>query len=119
MRLAQHALLRQLRVFCVAARTLSFKSAAASMYLTPPERRKVIELDSMYSVVRAAEQGLGIALVPEIAARSWFTSGSLVRFSGRELETGERYYLAHRADDAGRPEIVAFNDWAIGEFRAP
>ncbi len=87
--------------------------------LTPPERRKVIELDNMYSVVRAAEQGLGIALVPEIAARAWFTSGSLVRFSARELETGERYFLVHRHADAARPEIVAFHDWAIAEFRAP
>ena len=87
--------------------------------LTPPERRKVIELDSMYSEVRAAEQGLGIALVPEIAARVWFTSGSLVRFSARELETGERYFLVHRREDATRPEIVAFHDWAIDQFRAP
>jgi len=86
--------------------------------LTPPERRKVIELDSMYSVVRAAEQGLGIALVPEIAARAWFTSGSLVRFSAGELQTGERYYLVHRPEDAARPEIVAFHDWAVAEFRA-
>ena len=79
----------------------------------------MIELDTMYAVVRAAEQGLGIALVPEIAARAWFTSGSLVRFSARALETGERYYLVHRREDAGRPEIVAFHDWAIAEFRAP
>lgn len=87
--------------------------------LEPPERRKVIELDNMYAVVRAAEQGLGIALVPEISARAWFTSGSLQRFAAREFETGERYYLAHRLEDAGRKEITAFNDWAITEFRAP
>jgi LysR family glycine cleavage system transcriptional activator len=87
--------------------------------LEPPERRKVIELDNMYAVVRAAEQGLGIALVPEISARAWFTSGSLQRFAARELETGESYYLVHRLEDAGRKEIVAFNDWAIAEFDAP
>lgn len=87
--------------------------------LEPPERRKLIELDSMYAVVRAAEQGLGIALVPEISARAWFTSGSLQRFASRELETGERYYLVNRVEDSGRNEIVAFNDWAIAEFSAP
>ncbi len=101
------------------ARRDAWERWARDSGLTPPERRKVIELDSMYSVVRAAEQGLGIALVPEIVARSWFTSGSLVRFSARDLETGECYYLAHRPRDARRPEIIAFNDWAIGEFRAP
>jgi LysR family glycine cleavage system transcriptional activator len=87
--------------------------------LAPPARRKLIELDNMYAVVRAAEQGLGIALVPEISARAWFTSGSLQRFAARELESGERYCLAHRVEDAGREEIVAFNDWAIAELRAP
>jgi len=87
--------------------------------LAPPVRRKLIELDNMYAVVRAAEQGLGIALVPEISARAWFTSGSLQRFAARELESGERYCLAHRVEDAGREEIVAFNDWAIAELRAP
>lgn len=101
------------------ARRDAWERWARDSGLTPPERRKVIELDTMYSVVRAAEQGLGIALVPEIAARSWFTSGSLVRFSARELETGERYYLVHRREGAGRPEIVAFHDWAIAAFRAP
>jgi LysR family glycine cleavage system transcriptional activator len=87
--------------------------------LTPPARRKVIELDSMYSVVRAADQGLGIALVPEVAASEWFDRGSLVRFAARELETGDRYYLVHRPEDSGRPEIGAFIDWAIREFSAP
>jgi LysR family glycine cleavage system transcriptional activator len=101
------------------ARRDAWERWARDSGLTPPERRKVIELDTMYAVVRAAEQGLGIALVPEIAARSWFTSGSLVRFSARELETGERYYLVHRREDASQPEIVAFHYWAISEFRAP
>jgi LysR family glycine cleavage system transcriptional activator len=87
--------------------------------IAPPSRRRLIELDNMYAVVRAAEQGLGIALVPEISARAWFTSGSLQRFAGRELETGERYCLAHRAEDAGRKDIAAFHDWAIATLRAP
>ena len=87
--------------------------------LMPPARRRLIELDNMYAVVRAAEQGLGIALVPEISARSWFTSGSLQRYAGQELETGERYCLAHRAEDAGRKDIAAFQDWAIAMLRAP
>ncbi len=39
--------------------------------------------------------------------------------AARELESGERYCLAHRVEDAGREEIVAFNDWAIAELRAP
>ncbi|MCU0761060.1 MAG: LysR family transcriptional regulator [Steroidobacteraceae bacterium] len=92
---------------------------AAANGIVLPARRKLIELDNMYAVVRAAEQGLGIALVPQIAARAWFTSGSLQRFAGQELETGERYCLAHRVEDARRPDVAAFHDWAITTLRAP
>jgi LysR family transcriptional regulator, glycine cleavage system transcriptional activator len=87
--------------------------------LNPPEPRKVIELDSMHSVVRAAEQGLGVALVPQVAAAAWFASGSIERFSADELETGESYYLTCRPDDAPRREVEAFKNWAIAEFGAP
>jgi LysR family glycine cleavage system transcriptional activator len=87
--------------------------------LRPPESRKVIELDSMHSVVRAAEQGLGVALVPHIVASAWFASGSIQRFSADELETGDRYYIACRPEDAPRREVDAFRNWAIGQFRAP
>jgi LysR family glycine cleavage system transcriptional activator len=87
--------------------------------LHPPESRKVIELDSMHSVVRAAEQGLGVALVPHVAASAWFASGSIQRFSADELETGDSYYLTCRPGDAPRFEVEAFKNWAIAEFRAP
>ncbi len=87
--------------------------------LHPPESRKVIELDSMHSVVRAAEQGLGVALVPHVAASAWFVSGSIQRFSADELETGDSYYLTCRPGDAPRFEVEAFKKWAIAEFRAP
>jgi DNA-binding transcriptional LysR family regulator len=35
------------------------------------------------------------------------------------LSLGDRYYLVYRPEDADRPEIRAFREWALGEFRAP
>ena len=101
------------------ARRDEFERWASDNGLVPPARRRLIELDNMYAVVRAAEQGLGIALVPEISARAWFTSGSLQRHPGSAMETGERYCLAHRTEDAGRKDIAAFQDWAIAALLAP
>ena len=60
--------------------------------LTHPD--KVMVLDSMFAVARAAEQGLGVALVPVALARKWFASGSLVRLAPAVLPTGDAYYLS-------------------------
>lgn len=87
--------------------------------LSPPEPRMVIEFESHLAVVRAAEQGLGVALVPDIAGASWIERGTLQRFSRDTLSVGEKYFLVYRAEDAARPEIRALRDWALEEFRAP
>jgi DNA-binding transcriptional LysR family regulator len=52
-----------------------------------PEPKNVIELDTMSAVVRAAERGVGMALVPAVLCDSWFRSGALVRLFTVELAT--------------------------------
>ena len=67
---------------------------------------KVIHLDSMFAVARAAERGLGVALVPIPLAGTWFNSGALVRPCIGELETTDRYYFVYRADAEKNPDVV-------------
>lgn len=80
------------------------------------EQPRIIHLDSMFSVARAAERGLGIALVPVPLSENWFRSGALVRPCAGELETTDCYYLAYRFEDAGNPDVVALRDWVIDTF---
>lgn len=75
-----------------------------------------IILESMISVARAAEQGLGIALVPLPLSEAWFTEGKLVRLSDCELSTPDRYFLVARKEDAQREEVDAFSQWTLQEF---
>lgn len=77
----------------------------------------VIYLDSMFSVARAAERGLGIALVPVPLIDGWFKSRSLVRVFDRELATSDRYYLVYRREDVSNPDILAFRDWVDRNVR--
>jgi len=90
---------------------------AAAAGVDPPDGGKVIELDSMYAVVRAAERGLGIALVPASLTSHWFDSGALEQVSAVELPTRDRYFLVNRAVDGARPEVQALRAWALAEFR--
>jgi len=73
----------------------------------------------MYAVARAAERGVGVALVPSRLCEAWFRSGSLVCIFATELATADTYFLVSRHKDAGRPEIQALSAWALAQFRDP
>lgn len=90
---------------------------AANMRLEQPAARNIIEVDDMFAVARAAERGVGVALLPTITAASWFASGALTRAFCSEVTTGESYYLAYREEDIRRDEVRALRDWALNEFQ--
>ncbi len=70
----------------------------------------------MFAVARAAERGLGVALLPPALSQSWFASGALVQPCGGELETVDRYYFVHRPDVSGNPDVMALRDWVTAAF---
>lgn len=88
----------------------------ASMSIALERPPKVIHLDSMFAVARAAERGLGIALVPIPLSGTWFNSGALIRPCIGELETTDRYYFVYRADAADNPDVLALRDWVVATF---
>jgi LysR family glycine cleavage system transcriptional activator len=98
------------------ARPFAWSNWANELGLDTPEPRNIIELDTMFSVVRAAERGIGIALVPEILCDAWFRSGALVRLFSLQLETDDAYFLVSRLKDADKPEVTAITDWTLGQF---
>jgi LysR family glycine cleavage system transcriptional activator len=79
----------------------------------------VLFLDSMFAVARAAERGLGVALVPVPLSNSWFASGSLVKANPRELKTPDRYYFVYRRDAAASAGVRALRDWVVETFSRP
>lgn len=98
------------------ARPFAWSNWANELGLDTPEPRNIIELDTMFSVVRAAERGIGIALVPEILCDAWFRSGALVRLFSLQLATDDAYFLVSRLKDADKPEVTAITDWTLGQF---
>jgi LysR family transcriptional regulator, glycine cleavage system transcriptional activator len=98
------------------ARPHAWQDWFASMSIGLDRPPKVIHLDSMFAVARAAERGLGVALVPIPLAGSWFNSGALVRPCIGELETTDRYYFVYRPEAAQNPDVCALRDWVIATF---
>ena len=81
-----------------------------------PNTRNVIRLDSMIAVARAAERGLGAALLPLPLSDAWFASGSLVRLFDQEMKSNDAYYVVSDKDQEHRPEIKALRNWVLQEF---
>ena len=98
-------------------RPFAWASWAEEAGLETPEPKQVIELDTMSAVVRAAERGLGIALVPTLLCDSWLRSGALVQVFEVELATRDAYYLVSRPKDADRPQVKALTHWALGQYQ--
>ena len=97
-------------------RPFAWSSWAEEVGLERPEPRQLIEFDTMTAAVRAAERGLGIALVPVRLCQSWMRAGALVRVFGVELATPEAYYLVSRPRDAERPPVKALTRWALTQY---
>jgi len=86
--------------------------------IEPLRPKQLIEFNSMASIVHAAEQGVGIALVSAPVAAARFAAGSLVKVFDEELTTGESYYLVTRPDDAQRLGVRALIGWMLQQYGA-
>ena len=109
---------REMALIVHKARPFAWTTWAEEIGLETPEPKNVIELDTMFAVARAAERGIGVALVPSVLCDSWFRSGALVRIFSVELPTNDTYFLVNRPKDSGRPEVKAITNWALSQFRA-
>ncbi|RZV33939.1 MAG: LysR family transcriptional regulator [Chromatiales bacterium] len=81
-----------------------------------PRNPKIIRLNSMTSVARAAEQGLGAALMPAQLCCTWMESGALTQLFDHELESSEAYYLISPESAADTGHSKTFRDWVLQEF---
>lgn len=109
---------REMALIVHKARPFAWTSWAQEIGLDTPEPKNVVELDTMFAVVRAAERGIGVALVPSVLCDSWFRSGALVRIFSVELATNDTYFLVSRPRDADKPEVQAITKWALEQFQS-
>ena len=81
-----------------------------------PEKSKVIRLDSMIAVVRAAQRGIGAALVPVPIGELWFKEGSIVRLFNHEYTADVSYYLVCAENRADDKSVMLLRDWIVKNF---
>jgi LysR family glycine cleavage system transcriptional activator len=78
-----------------------------------PDDSRTTRLDSMIAVVRAAEQGIGAALVPVPVADQWFNQQTIVPLFDEPLEMEFSYYLVYRPERGDDPNARLLIDWIL------
>lgn len=82
-----------------------------------PEATSVVRLDSMIAVARAAERGVGAALVPVPMSDNWFKYGALVPMYEQTADMPEAYYFVYPETKAELPEVQALRGWVLKTFQ--
>ena len=74
--------------------------------------KRDIWLDSYFAILRAAEQGVGIALGIVPMVDPWLKQKKLVAlWPQHRIRIPQSYYLLCRAGDTDRADIAAFRVW--------
>lgn len=84
-----------------------------------PAESKSTRLDSMIAVVRAAQRGIGAALVPIPVGNLWFEEGSIVRLFEQVLVADVSYYLVCSSNRVEDESVALFRDWILQNFATP
>lgn len=98
------------------SRPWSWHQWADNMNIDDFDPKQIIQFDSMFGVARAAQQGMGIALVPLPLSKTWFSEQLLVKLFDEELNTNDRYYLIQHENMDNRTELNLFADWVKETF---
>lgn len=80
------------------------------------EPKKIMQFDSMFAVARAAQRGMGIALIPLPISDAWFNEGLLVKLFEEELVTKDRYFLIQHDNIENKEEVELFTNWVNESF---
>lgn len=98
------------------SRPWSWHQWAENLNINDFDPKQIIQFDSMFGVARAAQQGMGIALVPLPMSKTWFSEESLIKLFDQELITNDRYYLIQHENMENKPELTLFAQWVKDTF---
>lgn len=98
------------------ARPWSWHQWAELVGISDFDPLQIIQFDSMFGVVRAAQQGMGVALVPLPMSNTWLEEGLLKQLFDQPLVTKDRYYLVQHENIERQKSLAAFAKWIELQF---
>ncbi len=108
--------IRSFPVIIHSQRSEQWQAWTDSTGIVVPKPERVIELDTTAAVVRAAQQELGVAIVPMPLSQQLFDSGLLVRLYEQEAPSKDRYYFVCSHELASAPQVQSLRKWVLKTF---
>ncbi len=113
--LTELAAIQKATILLHKARPNAWRQWATNAGVLDLQPKKIIYVDSMFALSRAAEQSVGIALMPLPVSQDWFDSGSLVALHDSHLETEDYYWLVLNGN-SNKKIALTFWHWLIETF---
>jgi DNA-binding transcriptional LysR family regulator len=95
--------------------TADWDKAAERIGMKRFERKADLVLDTDMGALRAAEQGLGLALCLLPQAHAWLAQGRLVALLPA-MDMPAKHYFVFRRDDVRRAELMLVYEWVKARF---
>ncbi|NMM28792.1 MAG: transcriptional regulator GcvA [Glaciimonas sp.] len=73
--------------------------------------------EQLSMVIQAAVAGLGIALMPKFLVETEIRLGQLLVPFPIAVKSAQSYYLTYPEKNAGKPAVIKFRDWILGELQ--
>ena len=104
------------RILLHKARPLAWEMWAHNAGLSDIPKAQIVLLDSMFALIKAAEEGVGVALIPMPVSRSRFESGKLVPLFDEILKTRDYYTVITQPNIRNQAASHALWQWIIETF---
>lgn len=99
-----------------ASRVADWQTWSDATGIQLPEPSNIVHIDSMIAVVSAAQNSLGVALVPMPLCEARFSSGRLVALYDEGVEPGDSYHIVYAENSRNREPVQALRDWVLKKF---
>ncbi|TQV77266.1 LysR family transcriptional regulator [Aliikangiella marina] len=112
-----YAGLNQLPLIVHRARPWAWHQWADRAMIDDFNPKQIIELDSMFAIARAAQQGMGLALIPMPIGASWFKEKLLFNIYKDALVTNDRYFLVQHEGSKNVYAMRTISEWIKATYQ--
>lgn len=116
MKVSSNKIISQFPLIVHEGRSNAWKNWARSAGIVLPGNASSVSFDSMSAIVKAAERGLGAALIPVQLGGHWFKSRKLVPLFKHELTTEDAYHIVCAPDTSNLVHVKLLRDWVFENF---
>ncbi|MDA0782327.1 MAG: LysR substrate-binding domain-containing protein [Rickettsiales bacterium] len=97
-------------------RSFVWEQCLESLGISYKSKKNVLAFEHFFMITKAAKQGMGFALVPDIVVEEELEKGNLINPLNIKYETGYSYYMAYQERKKSSRKVRAFRNWLSQDY---